>query len=99
MLSDDCSSRSTHVCSLRSLRVVGSLARIGPNHVLIDDPFTARRILETHSQYLRNSGFDSFKTDPQLTNVVAEQDPSKHDRLRRQVAAGVTLIVLRSSDQ
>ena len=56
---------------------------------MIDDPFIARRVLEVRSPYLRNPGFNSFMTSPQLTNVVSEQDPSKHDRLRRQLAAGV----------
>lgn len=75
----------------RSRQVVGPLARIGPNHLLIDDPFTARRILQARSQYSRNPGFDSLKTNPQFTNVVAEQDSSKHDQLRRQLAAAVIL--------
>ena len=58
---------------------------------MTDDPFTARRDLEACPPYLRNPGFSSFMTDPQQTNVVSEQDPSKHDRLRRQLAAGVTV--------
>ena len=58
---------------------------------MIDDPFTARRILEARSPYLRNPGFNSYRTNPRQTNVIAEQDPSKHDRLRRQLAAGVTV--------
>lgn len=79
-----------HVLLPRSLEAAGPLARVGPNHLLIDDPFTARRILEARFQYLRNPGFESFKADPQRTNVVAERDVSEHDRLRRQLAAGVS---------
>lgn len=69
------------------------MARIGPNYLLLDDPFSARRILEARSKYLRSPGFNALKVNPQLTNVVAEQDPLEHDRLRRQLAAGVILFL------
>ena len=69
----------------------GSLARIGPHHLLTDSPETARRVLEARSGYVRSSGYDSFKHEPKIGNVVSEQDISKHDYLRRQLAPGVFL--------
>lgn len=70
----------------------GPLARIGPNHLLTDDPDVTRRILSARSPYLRAPWFDSIRIDPHIPNIVSERDPEKHNRLRARLAAGVSLI-------
>jgi hypothetical protein len=66
----------------------GSIARIGPNHLLTDDPVLVRRILAARSHYTRGPWFDSIRIDPQTTNIVSERDAGKHNHLRHQMSGG-----------
>jgi cytochrome P450 len=68
----------------------GKLARIGPNHLITDDPQINFRILGTHSTYRRGDWFDSLRFHPHYTSIASETDPAKHDALRRKVSAGYT---------
>ncbi|KAL9117204.1 MAG: hypothetical protein Q9187_006263, partial [Circinaria calcarea] len=47
-----------------------------------------RKILDSRSRYTRSIGFDSFRVDPHVGNVISERDPTKHNQRRRQLAAG-----------
>lgn len=66
----------------------GHLARIGPNHLLTDDPQLTRRILNARSHYTRGPWFDSIKIDPYVPNIVSERHPGRHNHLRYQMSAG-----------
>ena len=66
----------------------GSLARIGPNHLITDDPEFTRKILAARSRYTRGPWFDSIKIDPHVPNIVSERHPGKHNRLRHRMAGG-----------
>lgn len=66
----------------------GSIARIGPNHLLTDDPELTRRVLAARSHYTRGPWFDSIKIDPHVPNIVSERHPGKHNHLRYQLSAG-----------
>lgn len=66
----------------------GPLARIGPNHLITDDPELTRRMLAARSHYTRGPWFDSIKIDPHVPNIVSERHPGKHNRLRYQMSAG-----------
>ena len=66
----------------------GSIARIAPNKVLIDDPNTIREILGTGSRYVRAPWFDTLRVNPHMTTVVSERDPRKHKHLRYKLSAG-----------
>lgn len=66
----------------------GSLARIGPNNLLTDDPELTRRLLAARSHYTRGPWFDSIKIDPHVPNIVSERHPGKHNHLRYQMSAG-----------
>ena len=66
------------------------MARIGPNHVLIDDPNTVRRILARGSRYTKAPWFDALRLDPHSANVVAERNERTHDELRRKLAPAVS---------
>ncbi|KAI0844636.1 cytochrome P450 oxidoreductase [Daldinia vernicosa] len=68
----------------------GPVARIGPNHVVTDDPEITRRILAARSGYVRGPWFDSFRTDPQVPNIVSERDVKKHGQIRAKLAPSFT---------
>lgn len=67
----------------------GPLARIGPNHLLTNDPTVTRRILGARSGYSRGPWFDSLRIDPRTPNIVSERDEKKHARLRYKLAGSV----------
>ncbi|KAI9717488.1 MAG: hypothetical protein M1828_007188 [Chrysothrix sp. TS-e1954] len=69
---------------------IGSLARIGPNHLITSDPRLTRKILATHSRYTRGPWFDSIRIDPYVANIVSERDEKKHDALRYKLSASYT---------
>lgn len=66
----------------------GSIARIGPNHLVTDDPELSRRILAVGSKWRRGPWFDSIRIDPRVPNIVSERDPHKHNAMRRRMSAG-----------
>ena len=66
----------------------GPIARIGPNHLLTDDPELTRRVLAARSHYTRGPWFDAIRIDPHVPNIVSERDPGKHNHLRYQMSAG-----------
>ena len=71
----------------------GSLARIGPNNLLTSDPDIFRQILNVHSGYKRGRWFDCLRINPFRANLITETDEKIHNRLRKQMAAGVSTSV------
>ncbi|KAI4174653.1 MAG: hypothetical protein LQ346_008214 [Caloplaca aetnensis] len=70
------------------MSVKGSVARIGPKHLLTSDPALTQRILSTGSRYKRATWFNALSIDPHVKNIVSETDPIKHNRLRYAMSAG-----------
>ncbi|KAK2593010.1 hypothetical protein QQS21_009300 [Conoideocrella luteorostrata] len=68
----------------------GSVARIGPNHLITHDPDIIRRILTVRSGYVRGPWFDSVRIDPHIPNVVSERDVKKHGKIRAKLAPSFT---------
>lgn len=66
----------------------GSVARIGPNNLVTDDPNFVKRILAARSHYTRGPWYDSLRIDPHVTNIVSERHPGKHNHIRYQMSAG-----------
>lgn len=66
----------------------GTVARIGPNQLLISDPDLTRRILAPGSGWRRGRWFDCTRVNPYMQNIVSEQDPVLHNRLRFHMSAG-----------
>ncbi|KAI1075518.1 putative benzoate 4-monooxygenase cytochrome P450 [Whalleya microplaca] len=66
----------------------GHMARIGPNHLLTDNPDFVRHILSAHSKYTRGPWYDSMRIDPHVPNIVSERNVATHHRLRYQMSAG-----------
>ena len=71
------------------IKSIGPLARIGPTHLLTDDPELVRRMLAPRTKYTRGPWFDCFTIDPDESNIASERDQGKHNTLRSQVAPGV----------
>ncbi|KAJ3498896.1 hypothetical protein NLG97_g770 [Lecanicillium saksenae] len=55
-------------------KTYGSVARIGPNHLLTSDPVLIRQILAVGSKWRRGPWFDALRIDPRVSNIVAERD-------------------------
>ncbi|KAL2450600.1 Cytochrome P450 monooxygenase ABA1 [Exophiala dermatitidis] len=68
----------------------GPIARIGPNHLITDDPDVTKRILAARSHYTRGPWFDAIKIDPHVPNIVSERHTGKHNHLRHRMSAGYT---------
>lgn len=66
----------------------GSIARIGPNNLVTDDPDLTRQILAIGSKWRRGPWFDSIRINPLVPNIVSERDPYKHNAMRRLMSAG-----------
>jgi hypothetical protein len=66
----------------------GSIARIGPSHLVTSDPELTRTILAVGSKWQRGPWFDSIRIDPRVTNIVSERDIRKHNAMRRRMANG-----------
>ncbi|KAI9648840.1 hypothetical protein NHQ30_003481 [Ciborinia camelliae] len=79
---------------MRVLYSIGPLARIGPNHLLLSDPSTIRKILANSTRYIRGPWYDAPRIVPHRANLVTERDERKHRVLRHQMAAGVRIIAL-----
>lgn len=72
--------------------MTGSLARIGPNMILTDDPVLLRRINAARSLYTKGEWYDGVKLDPDVNNTISEKDEQLHNQLRAKVANGVSHI-------
>ncbi|KAF4811089.1 Cytochrome P450 monooxygenase lolP1 [Colletotrichum siamense] len=66
----------------------GSISRIGPNHLVTDDPELTRTILAVGSKWRRGPWFDAIRIDPRVPNIVSERDIRKHNAMRRRMSAG-----------
>ena len=66
----------------------GSLARIGPNHIVTCDPELIRRMNAPRSPYRRGPWFDAMRFMPEVGNTISERNEERHDELRRKMAAG-----------
>lgn len=69
----------------------GSLARIGPNMLVTDDPVLMRRMNTVRSHYRRSNWYVGLRFDPNRDNVLSQEDEDKHFELRSKMAVGVSL--------
>ena len=80
------------LANTKEIRYSGPLARIGPNHLITNDPHTFRRILAARSNYHRGRWFDCLRLDPNNANLITERDWPRHNTLRQQMAPGVGIL-------
>ncbi|KAJ9137073.1 Cytochrome P450 [Pleurostoma richardsiae] len=66
----------------------GSLARIGPNELVTDDPEVLRRMMAVRSAYTRGPWYDAMRFDPERDNLFSMRDEAAHTKLRSKMAAG-----------
>jgi cytochrome P450 len=66
----------------------GSLARVGPNELVTDDPEVVRRMTAVRSEYTRSPWWGAMRLEPGKDNLVSTRDEARHTRLRKQMAAG-----------
>ncbi len=68
----------------------GSLARIGPNQLVTNDPEVLRTVNGTSSPFKRSDWFDALRFDGVRDNVLSQRDIEKHKILRAKLAQGVS---------
>lgn len=73
---------------LLGLKKYGSVVRIAPNYVLIDDPAALRRISGARSTYGRDAWWSGLKIDPRQDNMLTTRDTAAHDKLKAQTTNG-----------
>ncbi|KAK2044941.1 pisatin demethylase [Colletotrichum somersetense] len=66
----------------------GSLARVGPNDLLSDDPELWKRMLAVRSEYRRPDWYDGMRFNPAKNNVLSARDEDEHSKLRSKMKAG-----------
>ncbi|PSN69465.1 cytochrome P450 [Corynespora cassiicola Philippines] len=66
----------------------GSLARVGPNELVTNDPDVMRRMMAVRSAYTRGHWYNAMKFDPSRDNLFSMRDEVAHTRLRAKMAAG-----------
>ncbi|CZR60661.1 related to pisatin demethylase (cytochrome P450) [Phialocephala subalpina] len=69
----------------------GSLARVGPNDLVTDDPDILRRMMAVRSPYTRGPWYDAMRLDPMKDNLLSMRDEEAHTALRNKMAAGVRM--------
>jgi hypothetical protein len=65
----------------------GSLARIGPNELITDDPEVVRRISSARSTYTRSSWYALNRLDPYEDSMFSLRNTAAHDKLKAKTAA------------
>ncbi|PCD35950.1 hypothetical protein AU210_008505 [Fusarium oxysporum f. sp. radicis-cucumerinum] len=66
----------------------GSIARVGPNDLLTDDPELMRHILNVRTEYRRSDWYDGMRFDPGKNNILSWRDEDEHFKLRSKMSAG-----------
>ncbi|OAL04444.1 cytochrome P450 [Phaeosphaeriaceae sp. SRC1lsM3a] len=66
----------------------GSLARVGPNELITDDPELMRRMMAARSEYTRGPWYNAMRFDPTRDNLFSMRDEVAHTKLRSKMAAG-----------
>ncbi|KUJ15933.1 cytochrome P450 [Mollisia scopiformis] len=66
----------------------GSLARVGPNDLVTNDPDILRKMMAVRSPYTRGPWYDAMRLDPARNNLLSLRDEEAHTNLRNKMAAG-----------
>lgn len=67
----------------------GSLARVGPNELVTNDPDLLRKMMGVRSSYTRGEWYDAIRLDPGRNNLLSTRDDDAHTKMRRKMAPGV----------
>jgi cytochrome P450 len=66
----------------------GSLARVGPNELVTNDPDVLRKMMAVRSEYTRGPWYNAVKFEPGKDNLLSMRDEVAHTKLRNKMAAG-----------
>ncbi|KAK2589590.1 hypothetical protein QQS21_012733 [Conoideocrella luteorostrata] len=66
----------------------GSVARVGPCHLITSDPDLMKRMLNVRTAYKRSDWYDGMRLDPAKDNVLSMRNDALHSDLRSKMAAG-----------
>ncbi|KAI1763920.1 cytochrome P450 [Hypoxylon sp. FL1150] len=66
----------------------GSLARVGPNDLLTDDPEVVKRLSSAKSQYWKSKWYSGFQFNPYHPAMFIMGDPAAHDQIKAQLMPG-----------
>ncbi|KAF2996861.1 hypothetical protein E8E13_004378 [Curvularia kusanoi] len=66
----------------------GTIARVGPNAVVTNDPEILRKIMSVRSSYTRGPWYDAWKLEAGRQNVFSMRDEVAHTKLRSKMTAG-----------
>ncbi|KAJ9615092.1 hypothetical protein H2200_001166 [Cladophialophora chaetospira] len=66
----------------------GPLVRVGPNTLICSDPDVLRRLSAPRSPYKRSDWYFAMRLNPGHDNIFSTRDETRHEALRRKMAAG-----------
>lgn len=69
----------------------GSIARVGPNDLVTNEPELWDRIFSVRSEYRRSSFFDAFRWDPSTDISLTMKDNKEHAHEKAKMVHGVRL--------
>lgn len=77
-----------HLDTAEACEKYGPLVRIGPNHLVTNDPEVLRKMAAVRSPYRRSIWYEGMRLEPDYANVISERDENRHNDLRTKMAAG-----------
>lgn len=66
----------------------GPIFRIGPNSVVISDPFEVRRVWQARGPFYRSRWYEMFRFDQPVETVLSQRDNVAHGALRSKLLPG-----------
>ncbi|KAI6382458.1 hypothetical protein MCOR25_000750 [Pyricularia grisea] len=79
---------SMHLALKEAVDKYGSLARIGPNTLVTNDPDVLRKLWAVRSPYKKSDFYQAVRFDPVRDNLISMRDDDEHSVLRNKMAAG-----------
>ena len=69
---------------------LGSLVRVGPNHLVTDDPDVLRKMSAVRSPYRRSIWYEGLRLEHDYFNLISERSEARHSDMRAKMAPGVS---------
>ncbi|KAL7916625.1 cytochrome P450 [Trichoderma velutinum] len=66
----------------------GTIARVGLNDLVTDDPVFVKHMCNVKTEYRRSSWYDGMRFNPTSNNCLSTRDEAAHAALRSKMAAG-----------
>jgi len=79
-----------HLDTAEVCQKYGSIARIGPNELVTNDPDVLRRMSAVRSLYTRGEWYDGARLEPEHDSMFSERNEERHNMLRSKAAMAVS---------